>query len=731
MANTGVAGRVVFAGSDTGILGVTVAAFDVDPLTGEEHLGTAVTGSDGRFTISYSPSKYRMWFAESSDPDAGPNPDIEVRFYGEGQRLLFERPKQSNVQVDTLDVGQIEIHRNNFRVPDTASEAERLADPYWLVTHTTFDPASGDAIRLTQGNLIDWLVDGADMFPAITDALRNAVASIHFENMAFGVEEPTPGSGLLSKFLFPFPKNHKTVEESDVVTVHRLDKIMVHKADEQNLPVHVLVWELLNDDDIFRSLFDGFDLADEVRDRFADTNVITSSLVTTQLLHIKMAVVDGLQAFVVGSTMKQGYFNDEEHLIRDARHGGRMLIHDASVSLRGPAVRDVDQTFTTLWNAGETDVQVLPAPRPDPRPGGAGVQVLRTLPGEMFITATPDDDTENLPHGETGILEAYQRAIMKAEEFIYIEDQYFASPEIATAIKLRMAEKPDLEVILVLNVKPDIPGYSKKQAALIEDLRVALGERRNRLGVFTIWSTDAEKGERFETAPIYVHAKVAVIDDKWATVGTANKDGASLNYRQWGLIATAVLEELSVRNKVLITLLSPILAALAVIVSVPLAVLTATRSVPILNFIVAAIAKETARQTQHASPSRSTQPPRHPELNVVVYDGIAGQAVTGKVKELRERLWREQLGEDPPATKPAEGWVSHWNLAASNHLQKLRAAAEGIPSEGATTIKILEWLPIDRPEAYLNGLDVNTDFIDVRSSGEELGFNTHEAELEP
>jgi phosphatidylserine/phosphatidylglycerophosphate/cardiolipin synthase-like enzyme len=475
-------------------------------------------------------------------------------------------------------------------------------------------------------------------------------------------------------------------------------------------------------------LFDGFDLADEVRERFADTNVITSSLVTTQLLHIKMAVVDGLQAFVVGSTMKQGYFNDEEHLIRDARHGGRMLIHDASVSLRGPAVRDVDQTFTTLWNAGTTDVQVLPAPRPDPRPGGSGVQILRTLPGEMFITDSPDDDTENLPHGETGILESYQRAIMKAEEFIYIEDQYFASPEIATAIKLRMAEKSDLEVILVLNVKPDIPGYSKKQAALIKDLRDALGKRRNRLGVFTIWSTDAEQST-FETAPIYVHAKAAVIDDKWATVGTANKDGASLNYRQWGLIATTVLEELSVRNKVLITLLLPILAALAVVVSVPLAILVKTRSVPILNFIFDAIAKETARQTQHATPHRERQPPRHPELNVVVYDGIAGQAVTGKVKELRERLWREQLGEDPPAAKPAKGWVFHWRLAACNHLQKLRAAAEGIPSDGATTIKILRWIPIDRPEAYLNGLGVNTDFMDVRDSGEELPFNTHEAEL--
>jgi phosphatidylserine/phosphatidylglycerophosphate/cardiolipin synthase-like enzyme len=731
MPNTGVAGRVVFADTDTdtGIQGVTVAAFDVDRLT-EEHLGSAVTGADGRFTISYSPSKYRMWFGDSSDPEAGPNPDIEVRFYGEGQRLLHETPKQSNVQVVTLDVGDIKIHRHNFRVPDTASEAERLADPYWLVTHTTIHPTSGNPIRLTQGNLIDWLVDGADMFPAITDALRKATTSIRFENMSFGVEEPTPDSGLLSKFQFPFPKNHKTVEESDVVTVHRLDRIMAHKADEQNLPVRVLVWELLNDNDTFRNFFDGFDLADEVRDRFEDSNVVTSSLVTTQLLHIKMVVVDGTQAFVVGSTMKQGYFNDEEHLIRDARHGGRTLMHDASVSVRGPAVRDIDQTFTTLWAAGTADVQVLPAPRQDPQPGGAGVQVLRTLPGEVFVTDSPDEDTENLPHGETGILESYQRAIMKAEEFIYIEDQYFTSPEIATAIKLRMAEKPDLEVILVLNVKPDIPGYSKMQAALIKDLRQSLGKNRNRLGVFTIWSTDADQST-FEVAPIYVHAKVAIIDDRWATVGTANKDGASLNYRQWGLIACAVLEELSVRNKVLITLLVPVLAALAAIVSVPLVVLAKTRSVPILNFIIDAIAKETARQAQHAAPSRSRQPPRHPELNVVVYDGIAGQAATGKVKELRERLWREQLGEDPPAAKPAKGWVFHWRLAACNHLQKLRAAAEGIPSDGATTIKILRWIPIDQPEAYLNGLGVNTDFIDVRGGGEELLFNTADAELEP
>jgi hypothetical protein len=34
----------------------------------------------------------------------------------------------------------------------------------------------------------------------------------------------------------------------------------------------------------------------------------------------------------------------------------------------------------------------------------------------------------------------------------------------------------------------------------------------------------------------YVHSKVAIIDDAWATVGTANLDGTSMNYHQIGLL---------------------------------------------------------------------------------------------------------------------------------------------------------------------------------------------------
>src|SRR5687767_1966470 len=116
MPNTGVRGRLVFAGSDPpeGIEGVTVSAFDIDPLTSDEHLGTAVTAADGTFNITYTTFAYRTWHGTR-------NPYIEVRIFGDGQRLLWATARQDEVQVDVLDVGTIGIHKNNFRVPETAT----------------------------------------------------------------------------------------------------------------------------------------------------------------------------------------------------------------------------------------------------------------------------------------------------------------------------------------------------------------------------------------------------------------------------------------------------------------------------------------------------------------------------------------------------------------------------------------------------------------------------------
>jgi phosphatidylserine/phosphatidylglycerophosphate/cardiolipin synthase-like enzyme len=723
MANTGVKGRLVVAGTTNGIPGVSVSAFDIDPLNGEEHLGTVKTAADGSFTITYSPDTYRTWFLDR-------DPDIEVRITGDGLRLLWERAQAEDVQDSVLDLQEIPIHSNNFRAPDDgamdpASVAARRNDRYWLVTHTALDPANGDAVRLTRGNQVEWLVDGAAMFPALTDDIAAAASSINFMNMMFAVDQ------LFSKLEFPPGKDHKTVTANDFVTVHRIERILRNKA-RSNIPVRVLHWDLMDTGDLLSVLiFDRADTADEVRKFFENSPVVTDTFESTELLHIKTVIIDGALAYVIGSTMKQGYFSDAEHPIRDARHGERSLMHDVSLKVRGPAVRGVDQTFATIWNAKATPVEVRPSPQLPPIGGDdapAAIQVLRTLPGEVFATALTGDGIESVPHGETGILESYQRAILKAEEYIYIEDQYFTSREIVDAIKQRMEEKENLEVIAVLNVKPDIAGYQARQNALIGELRDALGAAKDRLGIFTMWSTD-DTQPKFEIANIYVHSKLAIIDDLWATVGTANLDGASLNQRQWELILEGILDEMSPMKKALVTLLTPLIPALFMLPFVPLVLLAGSAiTLPtLMPFIVDAIRKETARKSQHAVAGRTVQPPRHPELNLVVYNGVAGQPATESVRELREILWLEQLGELAPITRPPEGWLPHWRAIATRHRDQIRNASQGLPHQPAKT-KILEWSPEDNPKAYLAALGVTVKNINVRGSGEKMPFKITEAQ---
>jgi phosphatidylserine/phosphatidylglycerophosphate/cardiolipin synthase-like enzyme len=729
MANTGVTGRIVLAGSNParGIKGLTVTAFDIDPLSADDHLGSATTDADGNFTITYSPSTYRLWFPAA-------NPDIEVRVYGDGQRLLCETKKRDGVTEDTLVLPDIPIHPSNLRVADSASPDDRKQDPYWLVTHTSLDAANGHPIRLSRGNQLEWLVDGATMFPAITRDVARGLppdtsarpTSIKVMNMAFDAKD------LISDFDFA-PKAPETVEPTDLVTVSRLGRILVKQA-AANVPVEALVWEM--EESIGGGggdLFDKVDDADEFRTFFQGSNVRVGSFKSTQLLHVKFVLVDGRKAYVVGSTLKQGYFGDSTHRLRDGRHGvenpeskkgDRQLMHDVSLSVEGPCVRFIDQTFSTIWNAHNENP---PAPATQTPPIGGpdspvAVQLLRTLPGNVFTT--PHANAEQLPHGETGILESYQRAILKAEEYVYIEDQYFNSREVVNAIKTRLAENTELDVIIVVNARPDIGGYHAQQTGFINELRAAGGDR---VGVFTMWSCEPTPS-RLEIAHVYVHSKVAIVDDRWASVGTANVDGASLNQREWRVILPGLLEKIQDEDalvQAMIILWFPIIL-LVLFVTAPVLLLLPD----IGGFLIDAIKREFARSTQHANPNRDQQPPRHPEINLSVYDGIGGQPASTKVKELRDLLWKEHLGAAPPQTRPAGGWVKHWNTVAEGYLTKIRDAAVAPSTIPSRTFeeKVLRWEPERDFETYLHqALAVlKSNSIRLRDRGVTMPFQVKE-----
>lgn len=106
---------------------------------------------------------------------------------------------------------------------------------------------------------------------------------------------------------------------------------------------------------------------------------------------------------------------------------------------------------------------------------------------------------------------------------IYIEDQYFWSVEIAQLLADALRQQPELQVIAVVPRYPDKdsrlsgPPSRLAQARAIAIVQTAGGER---VGFYDV--------ENESDAPIYVHAKVCVIDDEWASVGSDN-----FNRRSW------------------------------------------------------------------------------------------------------------------------------------------------------------------------------------------------------
>ncbi|MCM3874151.1 MAG: phospholipase D-like domain-containing protein [Pyrinomonadaceae bacterium] len=247
--------------------------------------------------------------------------------------------------------------------------------------------------------------------------------------------------------------------------------------------------------------------------------------------HCKMVIVDNKRAVVLGSPFSQRYFDSLVHPIENPQRGYNTgdMVHDLSMAVVGPAARDLFETFRLYWNEDLPESEQLPklpdGLEPNAQTSGedaiAKVQVVRTLSGKRFSGLGGES--------EKGILEGYLRAFATAKHYIYLENQYFTDGVITDALVETLNANSNLELILVVPIKPDVIFYPRRQEKRIEQLRKAGGDR---VGVFTRWTYDAKgtKSARPWVAPVYIHAKGAVVDDSWATVGSANLDGLSLDY---------------------------------------------------------------------------------------------------------------------------------------------------------------------------------------------------------
>jgi len=218
-----------------------------------------------------------------------------------------------------------------------------------------------------------------------------------------------------------------------------------------------------------------------------------------------------------------------------AVYGPRPPWHDIQLAISGPAVGDVETVFRERWedpqalsrspmrwladrvrhdNPARTP---LPPQHADPEPAGPHpVQLLRTYPrragGYPFA-----------PQGERSVARGYAKAVNQARHLIYIEDQYLWSPEVAAMVAAALERTPGLHLIAVLPRFPDQDGRISKPPNLLGRERAIATLRKaapERVAFYGLESPDG--------VPVYVHAKVCIIDDKWASVGSDN-----FNRRSW------------------------------------------------------------------------------------------------------------------------------------------------------------------------------------------------------
>jgi phosphatidylserine/phosphatidylglycerophosphate/cardiolipin synthase-like enzyme len=140
------------------------------------------------------------------------------------------------------------------------------------------------------------------------------------------------------------------------------------------------------------------------------------------------------------------------------------------------------------------------------------------------------------PDGERSIARGYSKAVKRATRLIYVEDQYMWSADVARLFARALKTNPHLHMIVVVPRHPDVDGALALPPNIVgreQALEVCLRAGGDRVHVFDV--------ENHEGTPVYVHAKVCVVDDVWASVGSDN-----FNRRSWthdSELSCAVLDE--------------------------------------------------------------------------------------------------------------------------------------------------------------------------------------------
>ena len=241
--------------------------------------------------------------------------------------------------------------------------------------------------------------------------------------------------------------------------------------------------------------------------------------------HQKIVVIDDKMAACGGIDMTADRWDTPDHIDYDPkrrRPNGKLYgpWHDITMLVEGEAAAALSELSRARWVlAGGDPLEPCPADAKSPWPEFLQAEYQFVEMGIARTRAAYKDvgEIREIEH-------LFLEQIARAKKFIYAENQYFASPKIGDAIARRMAEDNPPEIIIVNPKTAD--GWLEQKAmdgARAQLLR-AIGKHDTK-DRFRIYVPHIRLGE-----PIYVHAKLMIVDDEILRIGSAN-----INNRSFGL----------------------------------------------------------------------------------------------------------------------------------------------------------------------------------------------------
>lgn len=265
---------------------------------------------------------------------------------------------------------------------------------------------------LTEGNRIRLLVDGAEAFPRMLEAIAGARHSVLVEMYTFA------GDATGKKFA----------------------AALVERA-KAGVAVRIL-YDGLGSIETPTSVFQSMRAAGAIVTPYRPLNWFSSR----RRDHRKIVIVDGTVAFLGGMNLTDEYAPESE--------GGKGW-HDIQIEIEGPEVRDLVTLFAQTW-VQEEDDPLFPAGwphTPPPHPDG------------VLVAAIGSDHRRN----RKAIGNAYYHAFHKARRRIWITNAYFV-PSLRFHRALRRAAARGVDVRILAPVKTDVKPVYHASRALFDGL---------------------------------------------------------------------------------------------------------------------------------------------------------------------------------------------------------------------------------------------------------------------